>query len=112
MTNAEAVSRCVSKLEFDGSELRFFMMDRGQSQEVSVLSLWNKPTPYGTDPVGFHWGKNVISATQTGNAVDLRFLGGEYSASIYLGDEAMAKRVIYAINYLRIACDPAAGTGF
>ncbi|HWW57047.1 MAG TPA: hypothetical protein VN047_09155 [Sphingopyxis sp.] len=102
----------MSQLEFDASDLRVFMMERGQSQEVSVLSVWTQSMPYGKDPEGFHWGKDIVSATQTGNTIDLKFLKAKNISSIYLGDEAMAKRVIYAINYLRIECDPAANTGF
>ena len=60
---------------------------------------------------GFSWSE-VKSVQQTGGDVHLMFAGNQHLATIYLRSEDLAKRVAYAIEFLRMQCDAAAGTGF
>lgn len=116
VTDASALSRCVSQILFDISQLRFVFSDRGEKYEQNALTFlkkaWGDDAKMpGTNVEGFHWG-DVVSAVQEGAVVSLKFKGAEHSSQILLGDDAMAKRVVYAINFLRMECDPAGSTGF
>ncbi|GEM_PF-1878825 len=113
ITDMSAVAHCVSRLEFDEANMRaVFIARNGERQEITLSTMWDQPVPYGKDPEGFHWGKDVLAASQSGSQVNLRLEGRTQDAIIYLGDEAMAQRVIYAITFLRTECDAAADTGF
>lgn len=61
---------------------------------------------------GFHWGEDVLSARADGSVVLIMFRGNPHESRLLAGAPDMATRIAYAIEFLRVECDPAASTGF
>ncbi len=65
----------------------------------------------GGSPGGFSWGE-VVQVERFGSSVDIKFQNSRDTSRIHLNAENMAKRVAYAIEFLRLHCDETAKTGF
>jgi hypothetical protein len=124
IVDADPVSRCTSKMLADYSTVTINIRARRYSSGPVVERASRGITDWGSFSAGadgrrtiggrqegFSWSE-VKSVQQTGGDVHLMFAGNQHLATIYLRSEDLAKRVAYAIEFLRMQCDAAAGTGF
>lgn len=110
VTDASTVSRCTSRILYDNSSVSLIVTAGRRTQRLSVYDLapgWVT----GGKPGGFHWGE-VKEVKQVGGTVELLFKGNTTWTTVHLGSNDLAARVAYAMEYLRIHCDPTASTGF
>jgi len=122
IVDATAVAHCKSKLlsDYSNVELKFSgRQGTGPLERWTItsrqLDFLNNPssggvTRFGTQE-GIHW-SIAKYVRQSGGNVYIMFDGNEDESTIYLNSEDLAKRVAYAIDFLRTNCDKAAGTGF
>jgi len=124
IVDAGPVSRCVSKLLADYADVTISANVRRYAGGPVIDSISRGITEAGTFSVGanglrtiggktdgFSWSE-VKSVQQSGGDANLMFAGNKHVATIYLRSDDLAKRVAYAIEFLRMECDAAAGTGF
>ena len=115
IVDAAPVTHCKSKLLSDYSNVKVKLWARNgtgplESRTLTASELIDNVTHHGTQE-GFPW-SSVKSVHENGGNVHIMFAGNEDMSTIYLHSEDLAKRVAYAIDFLRTSCDAAAGTGF
>lgn len=107
VTRANAVSRCVSLLNWDASDVY-----ASRNGEITYLSESQPSMAANNETAGFNWGSDVMSARADGGNVFIRFRHNEKDSVLSTGSDSIAVRVAFAIEFLRSECDPAASTGF
>lgn len=120
IVDAAPVAHCKSKLLSDYSNVRLKLSARSgngpMEYRMVTASEFGFPkdsggvTRHGTQE-GFSW-SDVKSVRASGGNVYVMIAGNQDESTIYLHAEDLAKRVAYAIDFLRTSCDAAAGTGF
>lgn len=121
IVDADAVSRCTSKIlsDYSGVTVNYVVkrsyygsvVSRRTDKLTEALSkTFSQSTIIGR-PDGFSWSEIKFVRSDGGN-VDLLFSENEIASTIYLRSEDLAKRVAFAMEFLRISCDKSAGTGF
>jgi len=123
--DASSVGRCRSKLLSDYSSVEVELRVR-RNPGAPVLERKRMPiaeaAPDGFsaqhggvqrhgDQAGFSWSE-LKSVRTVGDNVYLMFAGNKSESVIYLRSADLASRVGYALEFLRLQCDAAAGTGF
>lgn len=125
IVDASPVERCRSKLLSDYSGVEVEMRAR-RNPGAPVLERTRMPIAemapdsfsaqnggvrrHG-NPAGVSWSE-LKSVRATGDNVFLMFAGNKNESVIYLRSPDLASRVGYALEFLRMQCDAAAGTGF
>lgn len=104
---AAAIRKCVSTLRFDMSPV-YIAYGR---ERVNFVRTFSPELAQGGIPEGFSWG-DVVEVNRIGSRVDLTFKGNRDASRIHLNAETLARRVAYAIEFLRLHCDETAKTGF
>lgn len=111
--DAGVVARCVSRIQYDVTPVKYEAWQvtvPGSRETIDPSKLFPDPRRVGMAD-GFNWG-TLKEVRQSGSDVRLQFPAARNATHIHVGAEAMAARVAYAIEFLRMKCDPAAGTGF
>jgi hypothetical protein len=120
IVDAAPVAHCKSKLLSDYSDVKMKFWGRSGSGPMEYRTIsaheFGFPKDSGTVarhgiPDGFPW-SDVKSVRSNGGNVYMMIAGNQDESTIYLHSEDLAKRVAYAIEFLRTSCDAAAGTGF
>lgn len=122
IVDATVVAHCESKLlsDYSNVELKFSgRQGTGALEHWTItsrqLNFLNNPSKGGVtrfgSQAGSHW-SIAKSVRPSGGNVYIMFDGNEDESTIYLNSEDLARRVAYAIDFLRTNCDKTAGTGF
>lgn len=110
VTDASAVGHCVSRILYDNSNVSV-SIGVNRDEQIVPLAQINPAALKGGLAEGFHWG-DVLYAKQSGADVLFLLNGNGQASRIHLGSEALAARVAYAMEFLRMNCDKTAETGF
>lgn len=112
ITNADPIARCKSRLFYkypDNVELVVHL--RGQNARERLTSFAPNLAGELGNKDGVAWSE-VLEAKADNTRVLIKFNGATAYAAIDAGAQSMAARVAYAIEFLRVNCDKASGTGF
>lgn len=110
--DASIVGRCKSMLRYEYSPSTELIATYSGRRETRPLSsvVTDAVGPMG-DANGISW-TDALSIEAIGSSVYIKWDSSTSRASVDLGAESLAKRVAYAMEFLRINCDKAAATGF
>ena len=112
---AVATSKCSSKLVLDISQLSAIIVikenpysPKEERIEMTAAKLLGTGDFYEFESE--NWGK-LKSVEQEKDKVIVRY-SSPIPSTIIVGSEGLASRIAYALDFLRINCDEASGTGF
>lgn len=119
ITEARTLARCTSAIKADLTRASMKTVTHWREQGFPKRHEETHSVPAHLSsaiaglPQGFAWG-DVTSVEHNGRRVfiKLRDDGSDNGAAIWLSSESMAACVAYAMEFLRVQCDPAAATGF
>lgn len=83
----------------------------GVTNEVPILSALPHLRGLQGDRKGSNWNE-VVSVVRENNLVDIRYSSTGYSSKINARNHATAARIVEAIEFLRVQCKGASGSGW
>lgn len=108
IVDASTVSRCRSKMIGSADHVILRVTGEGESSMGQLVPAFSRMG----SPTGFHWGEDILSARAYGADVRIMFKGNTEASRLMTGAPDLAVRIAYAMEFLRVECDPAASTGF
>jgi hypothetical protein len=128
ITTADSPARCRTAIMFDVSGITVSLRRYVNRFDYTGWTAWESIGPPGAgdlgqsqyfvpgvggNPAGFAWA-DVQEVKVSGSDTDVLLMlkGDTEYTRLHLGAKDLATRVVYAMEFLRMQCDAAAGTGF
>ena len=128
ITTADSPARCRTAIMFDVSGITVSLRRYVDRFDYTGWTAWESIGPPGAgdlgqsqyfvpgvggNPAGFAWADvQEVKVAGSGTDVLLMLKGDTEYTRLHLGAQDLATRVVYAMEFLRMQCDAAAGTGF